>query len=198
MKPDDARLGHLLDDMEKALKLKATRLAPDHPRGFIEEILYQAEFANTRGEMSRVETLLSDTLALEPENATAIERLGSLRYLTGRLPEAIAAWETAAKIETRDRELESLREYLRMARERAGILKPVPGGAIAIPAETPAPAPAGKPGGVEKLYQQGVEDYAHGDYLEARAKFLHVLQIDPKNEQARQALERIDSRRSRQ
>lgn len=209
-KPEDARLGHLLEEMEKAVGIKATRLAADHPRGFMEELLYQVEFANTRGDTARVESLLSDVIALEPENATALERLGSLRYLTGRLPEAISAWEAAAKIETRERELESLREYLRLARERAAG-KPLPGGAVpmasapdatpAIPAAAlparPAAAPAGDPRDVEKLYQKGVEHYARGEYLQASAMFLRILQIDPENEQARKALERIDRAKGR-
>ena len=231
LKPDDARLVHLLDDMEKAVKTKATRLPPDHPRGFIDEMLYQAEFANTRGEMGRVETLLSDTLVLEPENAMALERYGSLCYLTGRLPEAIAAWEAASKIETRERERESLRAYLRVARERA-TGKPLPGGAagplISVHAGTPAPeavpaastaaappiaaprvpqaeprvrrapSPLGDPRDVESLYQKGVEYYARGEYLQASAMFMRILQIDPQNEQARKALNRIESRRPKQ
>lgn len=215
LKPEDARLDHLLDDMEKAIGIKAMRLAADHPRDFMDEMLYQIEFANTRGDMNRVESLLSDVLILDPENATALERLGSLRYLTGRLPEAITAWEAAARIETRQLELESLREYLRLARERLG--KRMPGGVAAptepgaAPAPAPAPAPraeapapapatgaAGDPRIIESLYQNGVEHYARGEYLQASAMFLRILQIDPENEQARKALERIDSRRPKQ
>jgi tetratricopeptide (TPR) repeat protein len=218
-KPDDARLGHLLDDLEKALGLKATRLPPDHPRGFIDELLYQVEFANTRGDTARAEAQLNDVLALEPQSATGLERLGSLRYLQGRMPESIAAWESAEKVETRDRELESLRAYLKLARERAAG-KALPGGgtpmievpvvpatapetvvsttAALSPATAPAPAPATKPApagdprDVESLYQKGVEHYARGEYLQASAMFLHILQIDPDNDQARKALERID------
>ena len=239
LKPEDARLDKLLDDMEKAIGLKATRLAADNPRGFMEEMLYQVEFANTRGDMGRVEALLNDTLVLDPENATALERFGSMRYLTGRLPEAIAAWEAAAKLETRDKELESLREYLRVARERASG-KPLPGGSsplISVPAPsetsgvstgTSAPAalspaaaaaaaaeaapavapiepppsrsasPAGDPRDVGNLYQKGVEHYARGEYLQATAMFMRILQIDPQNDQARKALERIQSRRGKQ
>ncbi|MBI3566449.1 MAG: tetratricopeptide repeat protein [Elusimicrobia bacterium] len=219
-KSDDARLGHLLDDLEKALGLKATRLPADHPRGFIEELLYQVEFANTRGDSARAEALLNDLLALEPRNATALERLGSLRYVQGRLPEAISAWETADKVETRERELESLRAYLKLARERAAG-KPLPGGSAPMievpvaPAPPPAPgvdastAPAAAPRRsdapprtgdlreVERLYQNGVEHYARGEYLQASAMFLRILQIDPENEQARKALERIDRLRSK-
>jgi tetratricopeptide (TPR) repeat protein len=248
MKPEDARLGHLLEDMEKAVKLPATRLGADHPRSFIEEMLYQAEFANTRGEMTRVETLLADTLVLEPENATALERLGSMRYTSGRLADAIAAWDAAVKVETRQAEVESLREYLRVARERAGSKTSVPGPLITVPAEVPAPAgqaapaatspatapatapatspatapatapaaaagpaspatvtipapvvprapAAGDPRDVESLYQRGVEHYARGEYLEASAMFLRILQIDPSNEQATKALARIQRMR---
>ena len=48
------------------------------------------------------------------------------------------------------------------------------------------------------LYQKGVEHYARGEYLQASAMFLRILQIDPENEQARKALDRIQSRNSRQ
>ncbi|HXS99432.1 MAG TPA: hypothetical protein VN915_02055 [Elusimicrobiota bacterium] len=243
LKPEDARLEHLLDEMEKAVGLKATRLAADNPRTFIDEMLYQAEFANTRGDMPRAEALIDDTLVLDPENATALERLGSMKYLAGRLPEAIAAWEAAAKIETRDKEVESLHEYLRVARERAANGKPLPGGAsplisVPVPSETPASssgtapspalspaaaaaaaaeaappippqaaapsqpaaalAPAGDPRDVGALYQRGVEHYARGEYLQATAMFMRILQIDPQNEQARKALDRIQSRRGKQ
>jgi tetratricopeptide (TPR) repeat protein len=200
-KPDDARLGHLLDEMEKALGLKATRQADGRQRGFIEEMLDQVEYANTRGDMARVESLLGDVLILDPGNATALERLGSMRYLTGHMPEAIAAWEAAAKIETRERELESLREYLKLARERASG-SVLPGTPVLIPAPTAeppapaaaAPAAAGDPRDVQRFYQLGVEYYARGEYLQASSMFLRILRIDPGNEQARKALERIDRR----
>ena len=199
MKPEDARLEKLLDDMEKAVGVKATRLSPDSPRGFIDELLYRVESANTRGEMGRVETLLGDTLALEPENPTALERLGSLRYLNGRLREAIAAWELAAKIETKESELEALNALLSAARKRVGVM---PGDAMApaaAPVEVPAVSSAASVGAgdarvIENLYQKGMEHYAAGEYLEAQAMFLRILQIDPQNERALKALERSGSR----
>ena len=217
LRPDDARPARLLEDMEKAVGLKAPRPPEDRSRGFIEELLYQAEFAHTRGDAARSEALLNDVLTLEPANATALERLGSLRYLAGRLPEAIDAWEAAARLETRERELESLREYLRLARARSGA-KALPGAAAtepapsapaapptpaaaepppAPPAPAAAPAPAGDPRDVEKLYQLGVEHYARGEFLQASSMFLRVLRIDPGNEPARKALERIERRKAR-
>lgn len=120
MKPEDARLGKLVDDMEKALGLKAERLAADNPRPFLAELLHRSEFAGKRGNLGRSEALLSDVLALEPEHVTALERLGSVRYQAGRYAEAVAAWEAAMKVETEPGELESLRRYIRMAKERGG------------------------------------------------------------------------------
>jgi tetratricopeptide (TPR) repeat protein len=66
------------------------------------------------------------------------------------------------------------------------------------PAAAVAPRrPAGDTRDVERLYQKGVEHYARGEYLQATAMFIRILQIDPENAQARKALERIDRRRPR-
>lgn len=228
MKPDDDRVSHLLDGMEKAIGIKATRLPPDHPRGFLDEMLYQIEFAHTRGDDGRAESIASDILALEPQNMTALERLGSLRYLAGRMIDAVQIWQEALKNESNVQEIESLNAYIRMAQDRASgkilpgqtLLAPAPAptpapaapavnGATQAPAatdqtapaqaapdQTPTPAaqPSGDPRDVEKLYQKGVEHYARGEYLQASAMFLRILQIDPDNEQAKKALERIDRR----
>ena len=67
MKSEDARLGRLLDEMEKAVGIKAERLPPSHPRTFMEELLWRVEFSHTRGEFGKAESQLSDIIALEPE-----------------------------------------------------------------------------------------------------------------------------------
>ena len=231
MKPEEARMQHLLAELEKAVGLKADRLPPDHPRSFIDEMLHRQEFANTRGDHGRVESLLKDVLTLEPENPTALERLGSLRFMSNRFLEANQAWEAALKLETREKELVSLREYLKVSNERlsgkklpgdftptapvepepveaevAASTAAAPTPAKSAPAPAPAPqakprpiqappiVPAGDTRDVQALYQKGVEHYARGEYLQASAMFLQILQIDPNNEQARKALERIGSR----
>jgi tetratricopeptide (TPR) repeat protein len=47
---------------------------------------------------------------------------------------------------------------------------------------------------VERLFQKGVEHYARGEYLQATAMFMRILQIDPANVQARKALERLQNK----
>lgn len=196
----DARIESLAQTLEKKTGLKADRLPAGHPRGFIDELLWRVEYAHTRGDAAQVESLLTDVIRLEPGNTTALERLGSQRYLSGRYLEAISAWEAAEKIENRERELVSLQAYLKLAREAASG-KAMPGG-LAPAAVAPAPAPAaaprraaaasGDPRAIEGLYQKGVEHYARGEYLQASALFLRILRIDPGNAPALKALERID------
>jgi tetratricopeptide (TPR) repeat protein len=64
--------------------------------------------------------------------------------------------------------------------------------APAAPAvEAPAAAAPAKPArtaDVERLYQKGVEHYSRGEYLQATAMFMRILQIDPSNALARKAL----------
>ena len=201
---DDPRIAALAQTLETKTGLKVDRLPADNPRGFIDELLWRVEFAHTRGDAPAVERILGDVLLLEPENNTALSRLGSQRYLQGRYLEAIQAWEAAAKLETRERERQSLEAYLKLARDAAAgqavtpapaaVAPEAPAVAPAAPKRAPAAAvsPAGDPREVEGLYQKGVEYYARGEYLQASAMFLRILRIDPGNAQARKALERID------
>lgn len=203
---ENARVESFVQTLEKKTGLKADRLPPGHSRGFIDELLWRVEFAHTRGDSAQVEALLMDVIRLEPENITALSRLGSQRYLLGRYLEAVQSWEAAEKIETRERELVSLRAYLKLAREAASG-KTLPGG-LAPAAAAPAPsleplvlprralpAPSGDPRQIEGLYQKGVEHYARGEYLQASAMFLRILRIDPGNGPARKALDRIERAR---
>jgi tetratricopeptide (TPR) repeat protein len=64
----------------------------------------------------------------------------------------------------------------------------------ARPAQAAPKAAAGDTRDVDRLFQKGVEHYARGEYLQATAMFMRILQIDPQNAQARKALERIDRR----
>ncbi|MEQ1920635.1 MAG: hypothetical protein ABL955_15710, partial [Elusimicrobiota bacterium] len=186
----DARIEALAQTLEKKTGLTVDRLPAGHPRGYIDELLWRVEYAHTRGDAAQVESLLTDIIRLEPENVTALERLGSQRYLAGRYLEAIQAWEAAAKIETREHEQVSLQAYLKLAREAASG-KAMPGG-LAPAATVPEPkidrpvaprqtaaAPRGVPRVIEGLYQKGVEYYARGEYLQASAMFLRSLRIDP-------------------
>lgn len=212
LSPGDDRIEHYLEKVEKATALKADRLSPDSTRGYVAELLYRVEAANNRGDTARAVEILKDVLDLEPQQVTALERLGSAYYLMHRYPEALDAWQRAAPLESKPAELRSLREYMGQAEKQTGQLVALPGG-VAAPAPQPLPQPpqqqpsarpqaslptatsasgsAGDPRDIADLYQKGVEYYARGEYLQATAMFMRILQIDPQNAQARKAMERI-------
>ena len=178
LRPEDVVLSHFLAEMEKETGERALRLPPGHPRAFLDELQWQVEYAHTRGDRAQVEQLLKDMLVLEPDPTTA----PPAAPVAPPAPAAPPVVSTAA----------------------APVPPPAP--APEPPAAKPAPKPAprvpsrlsaGDPRDVEALYQAGVEHYARGEYLQATALFLRVLQIDPNNEPALKALERIERRKPR-
>ena len=235
LSPNDAKFEHFLANMETAVGIKAERLPADHPRSFIEEMLYRVEAANARNDLQKVQLLLQDILDLDPENVIAMERVGSMYYVLGHYQDAIDTWNTALALETRPTEIENLKRHIQLAWERLGGKAPagtaapqaqLPGAAApaaapqaqlpgtaaraaAAPQPAPAPQPAAKPAqppaearrgdarDVERLFQKGVEHYARGEYLQATAMFMRILQIDPENAQARKALERLENKAPR-
>ncbi|MFA6094036.1 MAG: type IX secretion system membrane protein PorP/SprF [Elusimicrobiota bacterium] len=217
--PADTKLDSFLARLEEGVGLKAERLPAGNPRGFIEELLYRVEAANSRSEHEKVLSLLQDITMLTPNNVTAIERTGSTYYILGRYQEALQTWERAMPMETNAQERQSLVEYIDRARGKLGMSKaprqaepeaapaketssyapaaPVQAAAQQAPAPRPVKAPAARrsdPQEIERLYQRGVEHYARGEYLQATAMFMRILQIDPENAQARKALDRIQRR----
>jgi tetratricopeptide (TPR) repeat protein len=207
LRSNEPKYDQYLTALEKATGFKATRVPPDSQRGFIEEMLHEVEAAHNRGENERTVQILRDILELEPGHTTALERLGSAYYLMNRYQDALQAWERALASESKPEEVQSLKQYILQAQEQArknqmpgGLSKPAEQAPEAAP-EQAAPAVRargeGDPRDVQKLYQRGVEFYARGEYLQATAMFMRILQIDPGNDQARKALERIQRAQSR-
>lgn len=209
--PSNTKLDNFLARLEEGIGMKAERLPAGNPRGFIEELHYRVEAANSRGEHEKVLDLLKDILMLTPENVTAVERTGSTYFVLGRYREAIEAWNRALPMEYDPKERQSLLEYIDRARAQLGMPqapRPVERPAAAPQPPTAAPAAAAQeepqtprakarradPAEIERLYQRGVEHYARGEYLQATAMFMRILQSDPENAQARKALERIQRR----
>ncbi len=68
---------------------------------------------------------------------------------------------------------------------------------LAAPAVAAPATIKGDPRDIDRLYQSGVEHYARGEYLQATASFMRILQIDPENAQAKKALDRIERKQGR-
>ncbi|MBI3548151.1 MAG: hypothetical protein HY078_03760 [Elusimicrobia bacterium] len=209
--PKDKMLEHFLADAEGLVGVKAPRAAEG--RDLLQELLYRMESSHNNGDFKKVFAHLSDIQTIDPKNPTALERAGSTYYILGRYQDAITVWQKAMTLETSAKERESLQYYLDDAARK---LKVAPAQKRPAAPETPkpqvqpapAPQPAAapltpsiKPGDerdIPSLYQRGVEHYARGEYLQATSAFVRILKIDPNNEQARKALERIRLRNNQQ
>lgn len=227
LEPEDVRIERVLSKFQTVTQIKAQKISPNNPLGFIGQLLYEAEAANDSREYGRVKQILDDILELEPNDTVALERLGSSDYVTGHYKEAVLAWGKALKLETNPDETQSLKNYLQLAEAKMGQPKKaqavLPGGApeakagavqappvssAASQAQVQVPQKSAAPQGrkinsrqrkeIMRLYRRGVDDYASGDYIHATAAFLRILQIDPNNAEARKALERMSQRGSAQ
>lgn len=193
---EDAKLDNFVQKMEEGVGLKAERLPPGHPRGFTEELLFRVEAANNRGEHEKVLGLLQDILTLEPGNIVALERVGSTYFVLGRYQDALDTWQRAYPLEDDPREKAALEQYINEARAKLGEAGAAPAPRPRV--ERPRPQPKVQrvdPNDVRRLYQKGVEHYARGEYLQATAMFMRILQIDPENAAAKKALERLKDKR---
>lgn len=203
MQPSNPQLLKFIEQMEEGVGIKADRLPVGHPRTFIDELLYRAEAAYNRGEHKRVIDINLDILMLEPNNVTALERVGSTFFVLEEYELALKTWRRALPLETNTREKRVLMQYMNRAREKLGLkpgAKPAP-----IKRRKLKPSPLaqtrklkvhrGDPRNIPRFYQKGVEHYARGEMIQATAFFMRILQIDPDNNDARKALDRIRRRR---
>ncbi len=214
---NDSKFNKFLADLENAVGIQAERLAPDNPRGFANEMLARVEAANSRHEVQTVSMILQDLLELDDQDVATTEKVGSMYYILGRYQEAIATWTMALRMEKTATENTNIQYHINLARQRMGGNTAAPEAATppalstapvtapaAAPAEAPAEAPAPakpaasrkstNPEAVERLFQKGVEHYARGEYLQATAMFMRILQIDPTNAQALKAMERLQNK----
>lgn len=132
------------------------------------------------------EALLRDVLILQPEHRTALARLGSALYTQGRYPEAVETWKRALAADPKSWENQNIRYMMSQA-------------ALRMPAPKPKPIRKPEPGElkvdprlIENLYQQGVEHYLAGRKADALEVYRRILELDPKNGQAKKAVERLE------
>lgn len=194
MQPFNPQLENYLKKLEEGVGIKLERLPPGHPRTFLQELLYRVEAAHNREEHDKVLSLLGDILTLEPHNVTALERVGSSYFILGRYEKALRSWERAYPLERDARERRALIQYMNQARAKLG-LRPVGGPAKPARQQQRRKVRRSDPRNVQRLYQKGVEHYARGEYLQATAMFMRILQIDPENAQAQKALNRLKRKR---
>lgn len=175
----------------------AAPVAPAEPEpATLAELLAGIEKAYRKGDFDRGLALVKRVYELKQEGVTALDRVGSIYYVLGRYGEALTVWQQALPLEKNLKRRTELSRSIAVARTTLGL------GPEGRPAAAPAPKPrraakpppaaaAPDPSFIERLYQSGLKHYASGEYLQAATVFLRIAELDPGNQKAAKALERL-------
>ena len=156
------------------------------------ELLNRIEAAYRSGDYEMGLALVKRVLEMEQTDVTALDRVGSVYYVLGRYGEALTIWQRALLLEKDPRRRRELERSILVARSSLG-LAPETGGPVSKKRGKGAVrrAKAASPEEVDEIYKKGVKHYARGEFLQATAAFLRVLELDPGNPKATKALERL-------
>jgi len=114
LKPDDLRLGALVDYLERQYPtVVAAMERPEKDMNVIDQILFVALNDFYEGRYDRVVRKCRIILELQPRNVLALKRLGSAYFALGQKDRARETWTRALEISPGDAEL---KDYIRQAR----------------------------------------------------------------------------------
>jgi len=193
----DSSLSNFLDRTGELTHVTPDRVPADFSRGWPEYKMTESDDFYTKKHYSEALRKLEELLEIEPGHLMALKKSGSCNYMLGNYARATHDWELAAKAEPDPLEKGKLGKMIEEAKAKQGksaAWEPNTAQAPAAQAdEEDKPAANGKPDAreIEKLYQEGADSYAKGDYGKAADSFRKILTIDPANTQAKKALERI-------
>ncbi|MBI4656964.1 MAG: type IX secretion system membrane protein PorP/SprF [Elusimicrobia bacterium] len=182
MNQDDRDLDKFLEQVEDMTRIKADRVPSDFNRGLIEYKFYESDILYNQKKYEDALRKLTEITDFEPENLTALKKIGSCHYLMENYNEALRHWDRARKLERDPAERQKLAEMINKTKIKA----------TWIPEEEQkGEEKETDVRKIEKLYQVGTEFYTKGEYAKAADAFRKILSIDPENSQAKKALERL-------
>ncbi len=189
----DSGLSNFLDRAAELTRVKADRVPSDFSRGWAEFKITEADEMYTKKRYAEAQRKLDELLDMEPGNLMALKKSGSCSYMLANYARAAQDWGKALRAEGDAGEKAKLSKMIAEAQSKAGksaAWEPPQLAKETVAEQKPA---NGKPDvrEIEKLYQQGADFYAKGDYGKAADAFRKILAIDPANSQAKKALERI-------
>ncbi|MDX6771018.1 MAG: hypothetical protein SF051_15920 [Elusimicrobiota bacterium] len=166
--------------------------APEPLPTTMPELLRAIEAAYRKGDYDRGLALVKRTIELQKSDVATYDRLGSVYYVLGRSGEALTFWNKALPLERDPARRRRLAASIALARRNLGLPdEPAPAAARPARPPKPAPAPRASPAASARQYKEGLRHYAEGSFLQATEAFLRALELDPGNEEAKKALERL-------
>lgn len=167
------------------------------------DLISQIKAAYQAGDYNRGLALVTKVLESKTADVSTYDRLGSVYFALGRYGDALSMWGQALPLEKDLRQRRRLREAIVATRASLGLPdEPLTQAGLAPAPKKRAPTveeslkPKAKVAKTDakqsrELYKDGVKHYAEGEYLEATTLFEQALELDPSNDDAKKALERL-------
>ena len=179
-----------LAKLEEATGIKAEKSERASPLNLVEKKLLQSLVAFRDEKYDQVMQLCLEVLKLDPDNLTALKRLGSAFYALKLYPKAADAWRKALDLETDTNRRKELQDLLSSLQEQTAP-KPKRHLRRAPPPKLEKPKPSGPdPKLIEDMYLRGVSLFVQRQFKEAVEVFQLILKMDPNNVDAQNALKR--------
>lgn len=190
LRPGAKDIGNYLAQLEltTGLKRKKAQIAPETAVK-VEQLLTLASEAMEESRYEEAIYMSGAVLKYQPENIMAFENLGISHFAKGEYPKSLEAWEKAYELETSQARLEmidsqitSVENVIKQQKRRSAMAAPAPAPKAVRQADTAE---------TQRLYREGLDLYSSGELEKARAVFQKVLETDPANVPAANAIKRI-------
>ncbi len=185
LRPDDKNLDAFLAGLEAATGVNRPVLAKVEPAGLkIAQLLTEAAAALEAGKYELAIERSLKVIELDGDNLNAWENLGTAYFSYGDYANSLTAWQKALSLEKNPARRSALNGYISSIQKLLAKPKPqrVEGGRrLSV-----------SPLEIQRLYNQGVDDYTAGRLEGARAAFQRVVDLDPAYVPARKALRRVE------
>jgi tetratricopeptide (TPR) repeat protein len=189
LRPDDKSLDAFLSELESATGIKRPEVAKVLPVTLkATQLLTEAATALEAGKYDEAIALSLKVIEIDPNNINAWENLGTAYFSYGDYANSLTAWEKALALEPSAARRSALNGYISSIRKLLVQPKPqrVEGGQRLTVS----------PHEIQRLYNQGVDDYTAGRLESARAAFRRVVELDPNYVPAKKALLRVEEEMS--
>lgn len=185
LRPEDKSLDAFLSGLEAATGLKRPELPKVEPAGLkVQQLLTEAAAALEAGKYDTAIELSLKVIELDANNINAWENLGTAYFSYGDYANSLTAWEKALALEKGPARRSALKGYVNSIRKL--LVRPKPQRIEGGQRLTVSPQE------IQRLYNQGVDDYTAGRLESARAAFRRVVELDPAYVPAKKALQRVE------
>ncbi|MCX5792534.1 MAG: type IX secretion system membrane protein PorP/SprF [Elusimicrobia bacterium] len=191
LRPGSKDINNYLTQLELTTGLKSKKI--DLPPETVAEVDNLLKMAAEAIEQSRYEEAVYMSEAVlkhQPKNLTALENLGISHFAMGNYQKSLDSWSAAYKLETGRARLAMINSQMEAVEN---IIKQPKRKIEPEAASAPAACAAGKVDAplAQRFYREGLDLYSAGESGKAEAVFRKVLEADPCNIPASNAIKRI-------